>query len=96
VAVAGILADKDAPAITRVLDAVVDQWVLAGVQGEPRALSAEALAARVAPLRARPLLEESVTAACECARRLVRPGDRVVVLGSFHVVGPALSWLGLY
>jgi dihydrofolate synthase / folylpolyglutamate synthase len=95
-AVAGILADKDAGAIARVLDGLIDQWVLASVHDEPRALSADALAARVAPLRAAPLLEGSVEAACERVRSLARAGDRVVVLGSFHVVGPALSWLGLY
>jgi len=75
---------------------VIDQWVLASVLGEPRGLPAEALAARVAPLRRAPLLEVSVQAACARARSLARAGDRVVVLGSFHVVGPALSWLGLY
>jgi folylpolyglutamate synthase/dihydropteroate synthase len=26
---------------------------------------------------------------------MARPGDRVVVFGSFHTVGPALEWLGL-
>jgi dihydrofolate synthase / folylpolyglutamate synthase len=30
------------------------------------------------------------------ARALARPGDRVVVCGSFHAVGPALEWLGVY
>ena len=29
------------------------------------------------------------------ARALATPADRVVVLGSFHTVGPALEWLGL-
>ena len=95
-AVAGILGDKDAAAITRLLDDQVDQWVLAGIGDEPRGLSAEQLAQRIAPLRAPPLLKADVRQACECARALARPGDRVVVLGSFHVVGPALHWLGLY
>ena len=95
-AVAGILADKDAAAISRALDEVIDQWVLASVPEEPRGLSAEALAARLAPLRGTPLRESSVPAACARARELAHPGDRIVVLGSFHVVGPALTWLGLY
>ncbi len=95
-AVAGILADKDAAAISRTLDAVIDQWVLASVHDEPRGLSADALAGRLAPLRTTPLRDSSVGEACARARALARPGDRVVVLGSFHVVGPALTWLGLY
>jgi dihydrofolate synthase/folylpolyglutamate synthase len=95
-AVAGILADKDAAAITRALDAQVDTWVLAGVTGEARGQSAQALAARLPPLRSAPILQPDVAGACACARALARPGDRIVVLGSFHIVGPALAWLGLY
>lgn len=95
-AVAGMLADKDTTAITAVLDPLIDQWLFAGLQEEPRGLSAEALASRVAPLRSTPRLFDSVAAACEAARALAVRGDRIVVLGSFHVVGPALSWLGLY
>lgn len=95
-AVAGILTDKDAAAITRALDAQVDAWVLAGVTGEVRGQSAEALAARLPPLRSVPRLQPDVARACACARELARTGDRIVVLGSFHIVGPALAWLGLY
>jgi dihydrofolate synthase/folylpolyglutamate synthase len=95
-AVAGILADKDAAAIARALDAQVDRWVLAGISGEARGQSAEALAARLPALRSVPMLQPDVAQACACAQRLARPGDRIVVLGSFHVVGPALDWLGLY
>ncbi|HEY7929170.1 MAG TPA: bifunctional tetrahydrofolate synthase/dihydrofolate synthase [Steroidobacteraceae bacterium] len=95
-AVVGILADKDAAAIAGALDAQVDSWVLAGVTGEARGQSAEALAARLAPLRSVPIRCPDVAQACAHARELARPGDRIVVLGSFHVVGPALAWLGLY
>jgi folylpolyglutamate synthase/dihydropteroate synthase len=41
-------------------------------------------------------LASNVSAACARARELSSPGDRVIVFGSFHVVGPALVWLGLY
>jgi hypothetical protein len=37
----------------------------------------------------------SVTAAVQQAASLARPGDRVVVFGSFHTVGPALATLGI-
>ena len=36
-----------------------------------------------------------VRAGLEIARQQARPGDRVVVFGSFLTVGPALQWLGL-
>jgi len=95
-AVAGMLSDKDAPAITRALDTHIDRWILAGISDEPRGLSAEALAARLPALRGAMEHEPTVSAACERARREAQPGDRIVVFGSFLVVGPALEWLGLY
>ncbi len=91
-----MLADKDAAAIARSLDATVDHWLLAGISDEPRGLSAPALQGRLPALRGTLELCDDVPAACERARALARPDDRVLVLGSFHVVGPALVWLGLY
>jgi folylpolyglutamate synthase/dihydropteroate synthase len=41
-------------------------------------------------------LSANVAAACERARARSVARDRVIVFGSFHVVGPALLWLGLY
>jgi dihydrofolate synthase/folylpolyglutamate synthase len=37
-----------------------------------------------------------VAAACAAARAAARPGDRVLVFGSFHTVGAATAALGLY
>ena len=96
IAVAGMLADKDAAAIARALDGVIDDWLLASITDEPRGLSAEALRQRLPALRAPVRLADSVEAACALARERARPRDRIIVLGSFHVVGPALSWLGIY
>lgn len=95
-AVAGMLADKDAAAIARALDPLIDQWLLAGIDDEPRGLDARALQARLPPLRGTVELATDVAAACARARVLARPRDRVIVFGSFYVVGPALVWLGLY
>jgi dihydrofolate synthase/folylpolyglutamate synthase len=96
IAVVGMLADKDAPAIARLLDPLVDSWVLAGIADDPRGLSAEALRARLPAVRGSVALTDDVTQACVRARGIARSGDRIVVLGSFHVVGPTLVWLGLY
>ena len=95
-AVAGMLADKDAAAIAGVLDPLIDHWLLAGIDDEPRGLDAAALQARLPPLRGPIERSTTVAAACARARALARPRDRVIVFGSFHVVGPALVWLGLY
>jgi dihydrofolate synthase / folylpolyglutamate synthase len=95
-ALAGMLADKDAAAIVRQLDAQVDHWLLTGIADEPRGSSAQQLRARLPALRGEVELTDNVTQGCERARAWARAGDRILVLGSFHVVGPALSWLGLY
>lgn len=95
-AVAGMLADKDAAGIARALDPLIDHWLLAGIEDEPRGLDASSLYARLPPLRGTVELANNVAAACARARALSAPRDRVIVLGSFHVVGPALVWLGLY
>lgn len=95
-AVFGVLADKDAAAIASALDPLIDHWLLAGIDDEPRALNARTLQARLPPLRGTVQLEDTVAAACARARAHSVPGDRVIVFGSFHVVGPALVWLGLY
>jgi dihydrofolate synthase / folylpolyglutamate synthase len=94
-AVAGILADKDAAGIAAALAPLVDRWIACALPG-PRGGSAGQLAARLHLAGAPPLLADSVEAGCALARAEARPGDRVVVFGSFHTVGPALRWLGLY
>jgi dihydrofolate synthase / folylpolyglutamate synthase len=94
-AVVGILGDKDAPAIVRALQPALDRWFLCGLEG-PRGISAAELARRLEPIVHDPILADSVHAGCEAARTAARAGDRVVVCGSVHTVGPALEWLGVY
>jgi dihydrofolate synthase/folylpolyglutamate synthase len=95
-AVLGMLADKDATGIARALDPLIDHWLLAGIEDEPRGLDARSLQARLPPLRGTLELAGNVVEACARARSLASARDRVIVFGSFHVVGPALVWLGLY
>ncbi len=90
-----MLADKDAAAIGAALAAVVDRWIVCTLPG-PRGCSAEELARRLALTAGAMTLAPSVVAGCEQARALARPGDRVVVCGSVHTVGPALEWLRIY
>ncbi|MDE2261578.1 MAG: bifunctional folylpolyglutamate synthase/dihydrofolate synthase, partial [Gammaproteobacteria bacterium] len=94
-AVVGILGDKDAPAIARALAAAVQGWFLCGLEG-PRGISAAELARRLGSIVQSPVLAGSVREACEAARAAARAGDRVIVCGSVHTVGPALEWLGVY
>ena len=93
IAVCGVLADKDIEGIVGELRDSFDRWVIVGLQGA-RALAPEALATRVRNLGAHvEAVATDVVAGCQAAEALVRPGDRVVVFGSFLTVGPALGWL---
>jgi len=93
IAVCGVLGDKDVESIVAALRDEVDRWIAVGLEG-PRALAPAELAGRIARASAAPVLAAgSVPAGLDQARDECRPGDRVLVFGSFLTVGPALAWL---
>ena len=93
IAVCGILGDKDVEAIVAALLPVVRRWIAVGLES-PRAISPAELAGRISRAGGSSVLAvESVAAGMAEARIESRPGDRVVVFGSFLTVGPALDWL---
>lgn len=92
-AVCGVLADKDAAGIAGALASEVVRWIAVGLDG-PRALAPGELARRLEAGGARGVTSApDVASGLEAARRECRPGDRVVVFGSFLTVGPALALL---
>jgi dihydrofolate synthase/folylpolyglutamate synthase len=91
-AVCGMLGDKDVGQVVGRFDGVIDRWYAASTDG-PRGLAAAELAARAAAVGVRMQPSGGVEAALEAAAAAARPGDRVVVFGSFHTVGPALRHL---
>jgi dihydrofolate synthase/folylpolyglutamate synthase len=95
IAVCGILGDKDAAAIARNLERVVDRWILCTLPGL-RGVSASELGSRMGLVGSGVALADSVEAGCELARHEALPGDRVVAFGSFLVVGSVLQWLRIY
>jgi dihydrofolate synthase/folylpolyglutamate synthase len=94
-AVCGILQDKDAGAIARVLQASAEIWIACALP-RPRGGTAAELAARLAPTIRVTHETDSVAAGCELARQLARAGDRVLVFGSFSTVTAALEWLQIH
>jgi dihydrofolate synthase / folylpolyglutamate synthase len=94
IAVCGILQDKDAGAIARVLEHAADIWIGCALPG-PRGGTAQELAARLAPHVRLTQLADSVAAGCARARELARRGDRILVFGSFSTVTAAMEWLQL-
>ena len=92
-AVYAALADKDAAGVAAALQARIDRWHLAGLDG-PRGQSAAQLRERLAGTAAASAtlsatVEQALASALEQARR----GDRVLVFGSFHTVAEALQVL---
>lgn len=89
-AVCGMLADKDVAGVLRPLRAHVDRWFAATTVGA-RGLADVALARQAASLGVEMTPCGPVAEAMRVAAAEARDGDRVVVFGSFHTVGPALS-----
>lgn len=94
VAIFGMLADKSVQDVTRMLDGLVDEWWLCPT-GEGRGLDVAQLSGRMGTTRGVRRECVSVEQACALALRETAAGERVLVCGSFHVVGPALRCLGL-
>jgi dihydrofolate synthase / folylpolyglutamate synthase len=92
-AVCGILSDKDAAGVVAELRDCVDAWWCVSTEGE-RGRGAAALADAVAALVSAPVeAAESISAGCTAALAYADTKDRILVFGSFHVVGPAIDWL---
>jgi dihydrofolate synthase / folylpolyglutamate synthase len=92
-AVCGILGDKDAAGIAAQLRDCIDAWwciPTEGSRGQSGAQLAQVVRTQVSvPVQA----SDSLAEACGAALHAARPGDQILVFGSFHTVGPALDWL---
>jgi dihydrofolate synthase/folylpolyglutamate synthase len=89
VAVCGMLADKDCAGVLGELHDSFDQWYAVTTDG-PRGLVAAQLAQRARPLGIEMQPGGDIKSTMESAAQAAGPGDRIVVFGSFHTVGPAL------
>ena len=95
-AVVGMMADKPAADFAVDLSGQVDQWITCTVDAargrDGNDLARCLQAAGLGPVRCADTPESAFQLACESTP----PGTRILVCGSFYVVGPALEWLGLY
>lgn len=89
-AIVGLLADKDAEGIIQALAGVIDAWYPATLDG-PRGRTGQELARLLASLEAPITVCDNVIAACQAAQTNAIAGDRIVLFGSFHLVGPVLA-----
>ena len=95
-AIVGLLDDKDVEGVVTALNPEVDHWI-AVTASSPRAIAADELARRIANCSDRPCrISDSLNDAMEYARHSASENDRILVSGSFYLVGPALLELELY
>ncbi len=93
IAVFSCMQDKDIDAILQKMHSSIDGWCIAELD-LPRAVDSTLLASALASVGADPVdVFATVTTAFEQAVAQSSTGDRVVVFGSFHVVGPVLARL---
>jgi dihydrofolate synthase/folylpolyglutamate synthase len=84
-----MLADKDCAGVLGELHDSFDRWHAVTTDG-PRGLAAAQLAERARPLGIEMHPGGDVASTMESAAQAAAAGDRIVVFGSFHTVGPAL------
>jgi dihydrofolate synthase/folylpolyglutamate synthase len=94
--VIGMLGDKDLDAFAAQLGPLARRWICCTVD-DARARPASSIAARLRELGSHEVIEAGEPrAALTLARERTRPDGRIVVCGSFRMVGPALEWLDIY
>lgn len=95
IAIVGTLDDKDVEGVCAPLDPHVAHWIAVRASN-PRALPAAELARRVANINDRPcMLAATLEEAMLRAQELAGEDDRILVAGSFFLVGPVLEALGI-
>lgn len=95
VAVCAMLGDKAVAQTLSALDEIVDDWIVAGLEG-PRGRSATWMADQATTAALRGTVDQAPDVASALQRALAVTGDkdRIVVFGSFHTAAAALKYLG--
>ena len=93
IAIVGMLDDKDVEHVVEHIDSRVDEWI-AVTADSPRAIDAAELGRRISKVASgRCQVADSLCAAMQLAENMAGDADRVLVTGSFYLVGPALDQL---
>jgi dihydrofolate synthase/folylpolyglutamate synthase len=94
--VIGILGDKNLDAFADQLGDIAHRWIACTVD-DARARTGDDIARRLLEIGMKEVKSaDSPEAALALAREETAPGGRIIVCGSFRLVGPALRWLGIY
>jgi dihydrofolate synthase/folylpolyglutamate synthase len=90
-AVLAMLRDKDCQSVATTLNAEIDFWFLAGLDGN-RGMSGEMLAENLAPVVGEDKVSsyDQVEDAYHAAMTTASAGDRILIFGSFHTIEAAM------
>ena len=92
--VVGMLKDKNHPVLFESLAPLADEWYLTSLSVDRGARVEDIARALDSVCRDIPVhTHQSVDDALTKAHRDARPGDRIIITGSFITVGAALKWL---
>ncbi|GAA4084114.1 bifunctional tetrahydrofolate synthase/dihydrofolate synthase [Zhongshania borealis] len=92
-----VMADKAIAEMIGILEPCFDNWVLATLAGNGRAASAEYVAALLAEQLIEPVdVGGTVAESVERGLAESRPGDRLVIFGSFFTVAEAMTYLSAH
>lgn len=91
----GGLETKDVTGVLGALAPQIDEWLFLPADSSRALTTARLLEALGGVGGGVASAWPGVAEACAAAAARARPGDRVLVAGSFHVAGPAMAWLGL-
>ncbi len=95
-AIVAMLSDKDVDGVISPLCGLVDYWI-AVTADNGRALEAGELGRQIANVSNKGcFVAESLVQAMQHARHRATTDDRILVTGSFYLVGPVLEALGIY
>ena len=93
--VVGFLMDKQVSSFVKIIHSLVHRWIVCDLD-HPRAIPAEELSFLISSQLDKPVqITDSISIALNHAHANAKPGDIVLVTGSFYTVGPALKWIEL-
>lgn len=92
IAIFGVMKDKDADAVIRILAPRIDEWLTVDLPIE-RAATGAALAEAITQAGGTGTAFASVSGAIAAARERAGQNDRILIFGSFHTVAEALRSL---
>ncbi len=89
-----MLEDKDVETVAEILAEYIDEWIIAGLPGIGRGLTADALQKRIQSrlVNAKLHTVDTVKQACKELMHRLKASDRAIIFGSFYTASEAIEY----